>query len=109
MSIIGLLLSIALPRYFSALEKSKERVLRENLRVTRTQIDHFFADRARYPQSLQELVTEKYLQSVPVDPITASADTWTLIAPADDNSAGIADIKSGASGAALDGSSFDSL
>jgi general secretion pathway protein G len=109
MTIIGLLLTIALPRYFSALEKSKERVLKENLRVTRTQIDRFFADRSRYPQSLQELVTEKYLQSVPVDPITASADTWTLIAPTDSNAPGIADIKSGASGMALDGSSFDSL
>jgi general secretion pathway protein G len=46
---------------------------------------------------------------VPVDPITNSADTWTLIAPTDGNAVGIADIKSSAAGTALDGSSFDSL
>ena len=109
MAIIGVLLTIALPRYFSSLEKSKERVLRENLRVTRAQIDRFYADRARYPESLQELVTEKYLQSTPVDPITNSPDSWVMVAPMDSGAAGVADIKSGAPGTTLEGAAFDSL
>jgi type II secretory pathway pseudopilin PulG len=109
MAIIGLLLALALPRYFASIDKSKETVLKENLRVTRTQIDRFFADRGRHPESLDELVTQKYLRSVPVDPITDSSSSWVLIPPADSDDHGVADLKSGARGMARDGTPYDAL
>src|SRR5688500_18915616 len=56
MSIIGLLLALAMPRYFNSLERSKVTALREDLRVMRVQIDRFHGDLGRYPKSLQELV-----------------------------------------------------
>lgn len=109
MTIIGLLLALALPRYFGSIDKSKETVLKENLRVTRTQIDRFFADRGRYPQSLDELVSEKYLRVVPIDPITDSAQTWILLQADESDGRGIADLHSGAHGQARDGTPYDAL
>jgi general secretion pathway protein G len=109
MAIIGLLLALSLPRYFASIDKSKETVLKENLRVTRTQIDRFFADRGRHPGSLDELVTEKYLRSLPVDPITESSNSWILVPPTDSDERGVADLKSGARGTARDGTPYDAL
>jgi general secretion pathway protein G len=109
MAIIGLLLALALPRYFASIDKSKETVLKENLRVTRTQIDRFFADRGRHPESLDELVTEKYLRSVPVDPMTESSSSWILVPPTESDDHGVADLKSGARGVARDGTPYESL
>jgi general secretion pathway protein G len=109
MTIIGLLLALALPRYFGSIDKSKETVLKENLRVTRTQLDRFFADRGRHAQSLEELVSEKYLRTVPVDPITESAETWILVQADDPDAPGIADLHSGARGQARDGTPYDAL
>jgi len=108
MTIIGLLLSISLPRYFGAIERSKETVLKENLRVTRAQIDRFFADKGRYPAALDELVVDKYLRSVPVDPITESDQTWIPV-PAEGEESGIKDIQSGATGSTRDGVPYESL
>lgn len=107
MAIIGVLLSLSLPRYFSSVDKSKETVLKENLRVTRTQIDRFFADRGRYPENLEELVTAKYLRELPADPITESKETWVLVFSSDTNTRGVSDIKSGARGNARDGTPYE--
>lgn len=107
MAIIGVLLSLSLPRYFSSVDKSKETVLKENLRVTRTQIDRFFADRGRYPENLEELVTAKYLRELPADPITESKETWVLIFSSDTDARGVSDIKSGARGNARDGTPYE--
>lgn len=108
MTIIGLLLSISLPRYFGAIERSKVTVLKENLRVARVQIDRFFADKGRYPAALDELVMEKYLRSVPMDPITESDQTWIPV-PAEGEESGIKDIHSGATGSTRDGVPYESL
>lgn len=107
LSIIALLLTLAVPRYFNSIDVSKEAVLRENLHLVRETIDKFYADKGRYPESLDELVSEKYLRSLPYDPITGSSSTWQLIAP---DSAGVEgriyNLKSGAAGAARDGQPF---
>jgi general secretion pathway protein G len=105
MAIIGLLLSIAAPRYFASIDKAKEIALHETLRVTRSQIDKYYADRGRYPLTLNELVTDRYLQSVPIDPLTESPDSWVVVAPSGGEN-GVADIKSGAPGSARDGMAF---
>ncbi len=74
--IIGILLSIAVPQYKNHLVKAREAVLRENLFILRKQIDLYYQDKGKYPDSLQALVQENYLRSIPVDPITQSPTTW---------------------------------
>lgn len=102
MAVIALLLSIALPRYFGSLEKSKEVALKENLQVMRTALDRFYTDKGRFPNDLGELVSEKYFRSVPVDPVTESATTWILVPSRDIEKPGIEDVKSGAPGMTRD-------
>lgn len=109
LAIVALLLSIALPRYFTSLDNAREVALRENLRVLRQAIDRFGADRGGYPQNLDDLVTQKYLKAVPVDPMTDSAATWQLVPSPEGADKGIVDVHSGASGAGRDGRSYDSL
>lgn len=109
MSIVALLLTLAVPRYFSSLDKSKDMVLRENLRVIRISLDKFYADKGRYPETLDELVEKKYLRNVPVDPITESYRNWILIPVADPEQRGISDVKSGAAGLNRDGKAYESM
>lgn len=109
LAIVALLLTIALPRYFGSLERSKEAVLQENLKVLRTTIDKFHGDTGHYPESLDELVTKEYLRAVPVDPVTERADTWVTLPHRDTEIPGIFDVKSGASGTARDGTPFSEL
>ncbi|MDP1653488.1 MAG: prepilin-type N-terminal cleavage/methylation domain-containing protein [Rhodocyclaceae bacterium] len=103
LAIMGLLLALVSPRYFHSVDTSKEAVLAENLRITREAIDHFYADRKRYPESLNELVTRRYLRSLPVDPVADSATAWALIAPPPELEGRIADLKSRAPGVGRNG------
>jgi len=106
LAIIATLLTLAVPRYYSSVDKSKEAVLKENLYQMRDAIGKYYADRGKYPESLQALATDKYLRSVPLDPVTDSATTWVVLAPEDPQKGGVYDVKSGAPGKALDGSEF---
>jgi general secretion pathway protein G len=106
MAIIALLLTIAVPRYFHSTDKAREAVLKEDLVQMRTAIDQYYSDRGAYPERLEDLVERKYLRGIPQDPITESAVTWVLVPPPDGTIEGIYDVKSGAPGTALDGSSF---
>lgn len=109
MAIIGLLLSLAAPRYFGTLERAKETALQENLKIVRDVIDKFYSDKGRYPETLDELVTTKYLKAVPVDPMTDSNSTWILIPPKTSSDRGVMDIKSGAPNATASGVPFGQL
>jgi general secretion pathway protein G len=110
MAIIATLLTIGVPRYFASIDRSKEAVLRENLRVVRDAIDKYYADNGRYPDTVETLATRRYLRAVPVDPITESATTWVTIAPPDDASrAGVYDIRSGADGNTSNGTPYGQL
>lgn len=109
MGIVALLLTLAVPRYFSSVDKAKEAVLVENLRLIRLSLDKFYADKGRYPENLDELVEKKYLRSVPVDPITESNRNWILIPVPEADVRGIADVKSGAAGTNRDGKTYESL
>jgi general secretion pathway protein G len=106
LAIIATLLTIALPRYFSSVERSKEAVLRENLYVTRDAIGKYYSDKGKYPESLEALVTEKYLRSLPIDPLTESNTTWVVLPPEDPKKGAVYDVKSGAPGKAADGTAF---
>lgn len=109
LAIVALLLTIALPRYFGSLEKSKDVALQENLKVMRLSLDRFYSDKGRYPTSLDELVEQRYLRSVPMDPITESSKTWVLLPAPDGETEGVADIKSGAPGVDREGRTYESL
>lgn len=80
-SIIGILASIAVPSYQAGLIKAREAVLREDLYSMRSAIDQFAADLGRYPFSLKELVEQRYLREIPVDPFTRSSESWITVAP----------------------------
>lgn len=97
MAIIATLLSIATPRYFAHLDRARDAALRETLVVVRDSIDKFYADTGRYPNTLEELVSKRYLRRAPLDPVSESTDTW-LIVPPPGEVAGVYDIKSGAGG-----------
>lgn len=103
MSIIATLLTLAMPRYFHSLGKSKEAVLRENLHQVRDAIDKFYGDHDQYPQELNELVSQKYLRSMPEDPLTESTNTWVIVVHSNSDMTGVYDIKSGAAGSGSNG------
>ncbi len=106
MAVIALLLSIAMPRYFSSVEKTREAVLRENLSITRQALDKYFGDKGKYPETLEQLVSGKYLRSLPQDPITDSSSTWIIVPPDVAEKGGVFDLKSGATGNARDGTEY---
>lgn len=108
MAVIATLLTIAVPRYFGSVDRSKEVVLKQSLAVMRDAIDKFYADNGRYPERLEDLVERKYIRSLPVDPITETATSWVVVStPADAAVKGtVYDVKSGAPGTGADGTSF---
>lgn len=106
LAIVALLLTIVTPRYMASVERAKEVALKENLKVIRTSIDRFNGDKGHYPESLDELVTARYLRAVPLDPMTDSVVSWVLVPSDDPEVEGISDVKSGAQGTAMDGSAY---
>jgi general secretion pathway protein G len=106
MTIIGVLLTIAAPRYFRTVARSKETVLKHDLSVMRESIDKYYGDIGQYPDSLQTLVEKHYIRSVPVDPFTKSAETWVLLASEDPDHPGVRDVHSGSPDSGFDGSPF---
>lgn len=96
LSVIALLLTIVYPRYFNSIDKSKETVLRQDLHTLRDAIDKYYGDTGHYPESLDTLVSDKYIRAVPVDPFTEKADSWVIVTSTDDATPGIQDVHSGA-------------
>ncbi len=113
LSIIATLLTLAAPRYFQHVERSKEAVLRENLASVRQALDQYHADKGNWPASLQALVDDRYLRTLPLDPITECSDTWLLETPPEGASADAADgvynLHSGAEGVGSDGKPYADL
>ena len=106
MSIIGVLLTIAVPRYFRTVQRSKETVLRRDLSVMRESIDRYYGDLGQYPDALPALVDKHYIRSVPVDPFTKSAETWLMVASEDPDHPGVRDIHSGSPDLGSNGTPF---
>lgn len=111
MAIMAVLLTVAMPRYFQSVERSKEVTLQQSLNVVRDAIDKYYADRGKYPESLGELVQARYLRSLPVDPVTSTTDTWVIVPPpaGTAGAGGVYDLRSGAPGKAADGRAFSEL
>jgi general secretion pathway protein G len=111
MSIIAILASIAAPNYQRSVIRARESVLREDLYQMRQAIDAFFADRGRYPETLDELGEKRYLRGIPRDPFTRSAKTWYTIAPeildpAAPDLGGVYDVRSGSDLVGLNGVAY---
>ena len=111
-SLIMILSSIALASYRNSITHAKEAALRSDLMLMRDAIDQYYADKGKYPESLDALVSESYLRTVPKDPFTDSTTSWqTTEADAPPGtvtttSPGIFEVKSGSQFTALDGSRY---
>jgi len=108
MTIIGILAAIAAPNLQTHSIRAREAVLMEDLYQIRQNIDAFFVDRARYPDSLEELVSERYLRALPRDPFTRSTDTWEVLPPESGTDGelapgGVFDVRSGSDKVGLNG------
>ncbi len=106
MAVIGLLLSIAAPRYVHQVDRSRDIVLRHNLDGLREAIDQYHTDKGAYPKALQDLVDAHYLRAVPIDPITERTDTWIMVLPEGDPGPAWYDVHSGARGLGEDGTAY---
>src|ERR1051325_2891679 len=107
MALIVILAGIGLSVYGNSVTRAKEATLKEDLFRMRDAIDQYYADRNKYPASLDSLVEEKCMRAVPVDPFTNSAETWqtTMSEPEPGNPTaepGVYDVKSGSDAVALD-------
>ena len=99
-AIVALLTSVAAPAYFKSIAKARDNSLSTTLRVVRDAIEQFASDKGKYPESLENLTSDRYLRNIPVDPVTGRYDTWVLI-PADKDSplrGNMYDLRSGAPG-----------
>jgi general secretion pathway protein G len=111
LALISVLASMAVVQYRNGVQHTREAVLHTDLFRMRDAIDQYYADKNKYPASLDALVSDGYMRSIPEDPITKSADTWQTVPAEPDPSnptaePGIYNVKSGAQGTALDGRSY---
>jgi general secretion pathway protein G len=106
LGIVALLLTLAVPRFFPSVDKTKETILAENLRTTRAVIDQFYADTGRYPDSLEQLVEKKYLPRLPYDPVLESNANWVIVPPEDAARGGVYDLHSAAEGKGRNGKPY---
>jgi len=113
-TLIGILVGLGLPQYKYATKRAREAVLKKNLFQLRKLINHYHADKGKYPDSLQTLVDEGYLMKIPIDPITKSSETWVEIreTPSEEEIAidyqpGVIDVRSGSDQKAIDGTPYN--
>jgi general secretion pathway protein G len=113
MIIIGILTMVAIPKFESAIKVAKEAALKEDLHVLRAAIDSYTMDKQKAPQSLDDLIQDGYLKSIPEDPMTHAKDTWvtdtsdTLSSVDQTDSGGIGDVHSGSEETGSDGQPYN--
>lgn len=98
LTIIALLISIVAPDYVNRSRRAEEAVLKENLALMRDALDKHYADAGRYPASLDDLVTKRYLRAIPKDPFTDSSTSWIAVPPEDTRKGAVWDVHSSAKG-----------
>ncbi len=112
MAIIGVLAVVAVPSYISAIKHAREAVLKEDLHTLRAAIDSYTMDKQKAPQSLDDLVQEGYLKTIPEDPMTHSTSTWVTdtsdsMHSLDETEPGVDDVHSGSDEAGSDGQPYN--
>ena len=78
-TLVMVLASMSLLQYRNSVTRAKEATLRSQIFIVHDAIDQYSADRGKYPDSLQTLVSEQYLRSLPLDPFTEAAETWQIV------------------------------
>jgi general secretion pathway protein G len=110
-SMISILAAMGVAQYKNSVRRAQEATLKTDLFHMRDAIDQYYADKGKYPSSLDALVSDGYLRKIPIDPMTQSADTWTTV-PAEADPAnpsaepGVYDVKSGATGTSMEGNPY---
>jgi general secretion pathway protein G len=107
LTIVALLLSLVSPKYFNHIDRAKETALKHDLHIMRVAIDQYFGDHGVYPDSLESLVEQSYIDKIAVDPMTESADTWTITPPDPPLEGEVYDVNSGSEGVAKDGTTYN--
>jgi general secretion pathway protein G len=110
-SLIFILATMGMAQYKTSVVHAREATLKEDLFRMRDAIDQYYADKGKYPETLDALVSDGYLRKIPDDPFTKSADTWQSVpAEADPSNPtvepGVYDVKSGSDATALDGTKY---
>jgi general secretion pathway protein G len=110
-SMISILAAMGVAQYRNNVKRAQEATLKTDLFHMRDAIDQYYADKGKYPASLDALVSDGYLRKIPIDPMTQTADTWTTV-PAEPDPAnpsaepGVYDVKSGATGTSMEGNAY---
>jgi len=92
-TIVGILATLAVPSYQAAIVKAKEGALRQNLFSLRDVIDQHRADKGKYPETVEGLVSAGYLRRIPTDPMTGATSSWQEMV--DQAEGGMVDVFSG--------------
>jgi general secretion pathway protein G len=113
MAIIGILITLAIPSFVGAVKHAREAALKEDLQTLRTAIDTYTMDKQKGPQSLDDLVQDGYIRTIPEDPMTRSKDTWVTdstdsMVSLDETEPGITDVHSGSTETGSDGQPYSS-
>jgi general secretion pathway protein G len=111
MAIIGVLAVVAVPGYIAAIRHAREAVLKEDLQILRAAIDSYTMDKQKAPQSLDDLLQDGYLKTIPEDPMTHSKDSWVTdtsdsLHSLDQTDPGIDDVHSGSQDLGSDGQPY---
>jgi general secretion pathway protein G len=111
LTVMVILISLAIPQLTRAIQRSKESVLRNNLFTIRTVLDNYCYDKGKCPQSLQDLVTEGYLRTIPTDPMNNYSTEWRTLLEETTQSVsqdepGIWDVHSGSDKNSLEGTPY---
>jgi len=127
-TIIGILAGVAIANVKYAQTKAREAALRHDLFEMRKAIDDYYADKQKYPDSLQALKDAHYLRAIPKDPVTMQEGWEEVTATVDPTGSdpnalpvdptatdtegggapGIYDVRSTAPGNGLDGTPYKS-
>jgi len=113
MAIIAVLTAVAVPRFAAIVKSAREAALKQDLQVMRQAISAYTMDKGKAPQSLDELVQSGYLHSIPVDPITHSANTWVTdtsdsLSDIEESNGGIDNVHSGSNAVGSNGDPYSS-
>ena len=113
MAIISILATLAVPYFAAALKHAREAVLKEDLQTMRMAIDSYTMDKQKAPQSLDDLIQDGYLKSIPEDPMTHATDTWVTdtsdaMYSLDESEPEISDVHSGSEETGSDGQPYSS-
>jgi general secretion pathway protein G len=110
LAVLGILVAIAQPNLKRSIVRAKEAVLREDLFQMREALDQYYADNAKYPAQLGDLIgqsdrSRSYLRELPKDPFTGESNWITVVLDGDDG--GVFDVHSASPLVALDGTAYN--